>query len=408
MARSETRLSAAKRGADHEAYSVLVDQPGREQQAETDRPGGSAVAFMVCGGLAAQGAAFVLLRSYLISEMCDSQVLALSEVFKMLVSLVFLDWSEARRLSERWHVAVIPVAVYGVMNLLSFWSMKRLPATLSIVIVQQKLVFTAICSRVFLGRALLTARSFALAALVFGCISITAYEREAEDSRTFEQQLLASSPSGAEEAGGGGTNRVNAAVVSKSINLLAVLGLTVETALSGLISVYMQVGLLYRVFALLLATSALHPIPSPSPSPSPSQPNHRSSCCSTVAPQSIFQMHVSVMWRRNVQLSLLSVLFYVGTAAANHARDGSCAPAAFWPDTDGLILAVTSAAGGLLVALSILYSGAVGKVVATSASIALTVFGESAFVTHALPNVVQTSLCASVLNAVVMYSALPE
>ena len=119
-------------------------------------------------------------------------------------------------------------------------------------------------------------------------------------------------------------------------------------------------------------------------------------------------MHVSVMWRRNVQLSLLSVLFYVGTAAANHARDGSCAPAAFWPDTDGLILAVTSAAGGLLVALSILYSGAVGKVVATSASIALTVFGESAFVTHVLPNVVQTSLCASVLNAVVMYSALPE
>jgi drug/metabolite transporter (DMT)-like permease len=271
MARSETRLSAAKRGADHEAYSVLVDQPGREQQAETDRPGGSAVAFMVCGGLAAQGAAFVLLRSYLISEMCDSQVLALSEVFKMLVSLVFLDWSEARRLSERWHVAVIPVAVYGVMNLLSFWSMKRLPATLSIVIVQQKLVFTAICSRVFLGRALLTARSFALAALVFGCISITAYEREAEDSRTFEQQLLASSPSGAEEAGGGGTNRVNAAVVSKSINLLAVLGLTVETALSGLISVYMQVGLLCRVFALLLSTSAPHPIPSPSPSPT--QPN---------------------------------------------------------------------------------------------------------------------------------------
>ena len=40
-------------------------------------------------------------------------------------------------------------------------------------------------------------------------------------------------------------------------------------------------------------------------------------------------MHVSVMWRRNVQLSLLSVLFYVGTAAANHARpaDGASARA---------------------------------------------------------------------------------
>ena len=119
-------------------------------------------------------------------------------------------------------------------------------------------------------------------------------------------------------------------------------------------------------------------------------------------------MHVSVMWRRNVQLSLLSIFFYTATAFTNHARDGSCAPSGFVPDADGLVLALTSAAGGLLVALSILYSGAVGKVVATSASIALTVFGESAFVTHALPNIVQTSLCASVLNAVVMYSALPE
>ena len=240
---SSARLSAAKLGADHEAYSVLVDQPGREQQTEeVERPGGSAVAFLVCSGLAAQGAAFVLLRSYLMSDMCDSQVLALSEVFKMLVSLVFLDWSEARRLTERWHVAIVPVAVYGVMNLLSFWSMKRLPATLSIVIVQQKLVFTAVCSRVFLGRALLTARSFALAALVFGCISITAYEKEAEESRTFEQELLASS---AQEAGtaaaADGISGVVTASVSKSIDLLAVLGLTLETALSGLITVYMQV-----------------------------------------------------------------------------------------------------------------------------------------------------------------------
>ena len=64
--------------------------------------------------------------------------------------------------------------------------------------------------------------------------------------------------------------------------------------------------------------------------------------------------------------------------------------------------------GGLLVALSILYSGAVGKVVATSASIALTVFLECAFVRHQLPTVVETSLCAAVLNAVIMYGALPD
>ena len=38
---------------------------------------------------------------------------------------------------------------------------------------------------------------------------------------------------------------------------------------------------------------------------------------------------------------------------------------------------------------------------------AIQVFAESAFVAHAFPSVVQTSLCASVLNAVVMYGALP-
>ena len=53
-----------------------------------------------------------------------------------------------------------------------------------------------------------------------------------------------------------------------------------------------------------------------------------------------------------------------------------------------------------------LYAGAVGKVVATSASISLTVIAEAAFVLHELPDLMRTSLCASIFNAVIMYGVL--
>ena len=180
----------------HEAYAVLIDGPAGREQSLSQQPSPQApqqhaptstvIGFLVCSGLAIQGSAFVLLRSYLVSSMCDSQVLAWSEFMKLAISVVAVAWRELsyadmreswkldlmpvwRELSyvaESWTLALVPVSVYGVMNLLSFWSMKRLPASLSIVIIQQKLVFTAICSRIFLARPLLTPRSFALAAIV--------------------------------------------------------------------------------------------------------------------------------------------------------------------------------------------------------------------------------------------------
>ena len=133
-------------------YAVLVDGPsGREQKQEPQQssapPGRSVMATAVCTGLAVQGSAFVMLRSYLFSNMCDSQVLAWSEVIKLFVSLAMLNWHEWQLLRDQWLVALPPVVAYGVMNLLSFWCMKRLPAMVSIVLVQLKLVFTALCSR---------------------------------------------------------------------------------------------------------------------------------------------------------------------------------------------------------------------------------------------------------------------
>jgi len=298
------------------------------------------IALFVCGGLAIQGTAFVMMRAYFHSAMCDSQVLLWGEAMKFVVSLVALGWREFRLLTEGVHLAVVPVVTYGVMNLLSFYALKRLPATLSIIIIQLKLVTTALWARILLGRPLLTARSFALTGLVFGCVSITLYQREL-DAREDDAAIAA-----------GSTSR-------HTTSMLALGALILETVLSGLISVYMQ-----RIFAM--------------------------------SPQ--------IMWRRNVQLALLSGFFYVGVSALDGPE--MCDPSMYNPDGPGLVLGFISASGGLLAALSILYSGAVGKVVATSASIALTVFAEALFVTRALPSVMQSSLCATVLNAVVMYTAI--
>lgn len=302
------------------------------------------IALFVCGGLAVQGTAFVMLRAYLHSDMCDSQVLFWGEGMKFVISLLALGWRDIPLLTEGMHLAVVPVVTYGVMNLLSFYALKRLPATLSIIIIQLKLVSTALWARILLGRPLLTARSFALSGLVFGCVSITLYQRELDAMEDIMEGKAADGSSGSSR---------------HSASMLALGALILETALSGLISVYMQ-----RIFAM--------------------------------SPQ--------IMWRRNVQLAVLSAFFYVGVSALNGPE--MCNPSTYRPDWSGTMLAFISASGGLLAALSILYSGAVGKVVATSASIALTVFAEALFVTHALPTVMQTSLCATALNAVVMYTAM--
>ena len=143
------------------------------------------------------------------------------------------------------------------------------------------------------------------------------------------------------------------------VDILAVGGLVLETALSGLMSVYMQ---------------------------------------------SLFEMTPLIMWRRNVQLAAFSTVFYMGVATFN--RECATAQKSWLAlELNAMLLALLSACGGILVALSILFAGAVGKVVATSSSIALTVFAEALLVNQA-PDVLLSSLCLSALNAVIMYSVV--
>ena len=254
---------AATAGMAHASYVTLEETAPTKEQAPCDDYNASRLRRLIitgtiCGLLSLQSAVFVLMRRYLHSEACDSTVLMHGEWIKVLLAL-YMCWPHRDQLTERWHLAIPPVVMFVTMNLLSFWSIKRLPATLSIILIQMKLVWTALFSRIFLAKRLLgpktcaacldltlskaalqpraaqearspalaasvgpahnlrptAAARFALVALFLGCIAVT----------------LDSNNKTAADGDWGGFD---------AVQMLAIAGLLAETMISGAVSVYMQ------------------------------------------------------------------------------------------------------------------------------------------------------------------------
>jgi drug/metabolite transporter (DMT)-like permease len=311
--------------------------------------------------LALQTPGFILMRSYTKSRICNARILMWSEGIKGLISVApIID--ECHMLTEKLYVALVPVAGYSIMNLMSFWALQRMPASVSIVIVQLKLLWATLFARIFLARPLLNAKSFALVVIFLGSIATTADEREHEDMAALLSSSCGAAAGGVDAAAGGAgdVGGTEGGLTVHMVDLVAVAVLVGETALSGFMSVYMQ---------------------------------------------QIFENGDRIMWRRNTQIAALSVPFYYFSEPFMPGNEG-CAATGLLPDTPGWLLALMNAVGGLLVALSILYSGAVGKTVATSAAIPLTVLSESALIAHRSPTLVQIVLSLSVMNGVLMFGVL--
>jgi len=295
----------------------------------------------------------MLMRGYYVSAMCNSRILMASEVMKFAICLLPLcAHGELYLLTRKMHLALVPVVGYAFMNLMSFWALQRLPAAVAIVIVQLKLLWAACFARLFVRRPLLNKKSFALVAITLGSVATVAHAHESDLSLDRCRYPEASYP----EAG-------SAALAQSAVHatsLVAACVLLAESMLSGFMSVYMQI---------------------------------------------IFENGENLMWQRNAQIACLSIAFYYLTEGFMPGSDSQACRlgATYVPDTAGWAIAAMNGVGGLLVAFSILYSGAVGKTVATSAAIPLTALSESIFIAHALPSLVQTMLVATVLNAVLMF-----
>lgn len=137
----------------------------------------------ICIAVSFQFTAFAVMRSHMVHTQCDSVSLLWGEVAKLLlsVSLVSSDsvlWNDV-------HTSIVPTVCFCVMNLLSVWALRRISASLFVLILQLKMVWTALFSWIMLGRLLSVAQVLTLAAMSVGIVNFDMSATASVDMESF-------------------------------------------------------------------------------------------------------------------------------------------------------------------------------------------------------------------------------
>lgn len=138
--------------------------------------------------LVAQNAAYALTRRYaqgvLKEHASPSSMLLFGEVIKLALSMYFIKFVPGSTsalpdqpvivyLMRNSGAMVVPALIYLAMNLLSFMSLQRIDAGTFTLFAQCKLLTTALCSVLFLGRSLPLRQWRALFLMVLGTVLIS-------------------------------------------------------------------------------------------------------------------------------------------------------------------------------------------------------------------------------------------
>jgi len=138
---------------------------------------------MVLAVLCLQNSVFTLMRRYSLGVLQEGyskhEVLLLSEVMKMVFSAMVISRSLPANTSlkshltylakKSWKMAVLAL-IYGLMNILSFVSLRNIGAGIFTIFAQCKILTTALCSTIMLRRKYSWARWRALFALMLGVL----------------------------------------------------------------------------------------------------------------------------------------------------------------------------------------------------------------------------------------------
>ena len=167
---------------------VQLDEPGTKQTGKEEEEPQTCFdkykGFVAAVFLSTLTASLFLLRSGpLASGTCSNIILILCEAVKLAVALTYVFCKgQQSRLLQSLPLAFVPVTSYVAVNLLSFWALKYVHASLGALMSQIKLPATAIFSRIFLGRVVSFDRAMALISIFFGALAIAAYgQMEKED-----------------------------------------------------------------------------------------------------------------------------------------------------------------------------------------------------------------------------------
>lgn len=293
------------------------------------------VKLSVLVALCVQNAAYTLIRKYSVQiEQVDAQtILCVAEAIKLVFSAVQTVYfaeeasegnaavsvgerglSKMARLAGDSSKMAVLAGIYAAMNILSFVALRRIDAVTFTVCAQLKILTTALCALVFLGRPVSPTKWRALILLVLASILVSV--PQIDNAREKDSDLF-----------------------TQAIGILAVL---LEVTLSGAASVY---------FEKVVKTKA----------------------------------DGMSLWDRNFQLAMWSILlytlygfaesaFFAGASSKIAIAHGVAAPCSsitcFSPVT--WLVAILSAGGGLLVALSIKVADSVLKTISLANAIVLT------------------------------------
>lgn len=148
---------------------------------------------------------FCIFRSYITQATCTPLILLYSELLKGFVSALFVIRSGDIRICSNVKPIVPPAVCFIVQNMVSFWTITQVPASVYVMFMQLKLLWTMLCSRIILHKSINTVQMICALFITISCVNIV-------QKNNFH----------------------------KHINTLAVIGLLVETLLSALSSIYIQ------------------------------------------------------------------------------------------------------------------------------------------------------------------------
>ena len=275
----------------------------------------ASMSIVVAALLSLQFSSFTLMRARIRDSTCTSCVLLWSEVMKAALSTCAAGTDARLVFRDPWPIA-IPAACFIVMNIVSFWCVARVSASLYIMMMQLKLPWTLFTSWLVLERRFTAAQVIAVFLIAIACANILMHESQ----------------------------------ITLGGEYWPIVGMVVETLLSALCSVYMQ-----KVFANSFTS----------------------------------------MWVRNAELALLSIPVYAAIVQYRQCE---------WiPTQTGTAFALLASAGGILVALSLLYCGAMAKNIVTSSSIAMVTVADYMF-DHRVPSFSHASFYVVCMLSIVLYS----
>jgi len=254
---------------------------------------------------------------------------------------------------DAWGRAAVPGAVYCLMNVISMKCTPYVSATFFAVLMQLKLVFTAAFSWACLGTTYTRPRLLSIALVLCGTIALVLAD---DDGRRRPPSPVATE--GEDAAAPPHPPRVALASDPDAWRAWAVVGLVGETMLSGLTTVYMQ---------RMLARDAASP--------------------------------AALCWR-NVQLAVIGSLLLLDGVW----NEDACTTSWRQVGLNDVAVVGLAAAGGALVALTLVSAGGIDKCVATCLSVALTAIVEALVWTNEFTPL-QGVLAAVVALAVAQYGA---